>query len=146
MALIIRNRVASFNYTFVDTYIAGISLLGSEVKSIRSSKVSLKEAFCICTAGEIYAINLFIDKYSNASYLNHDPVRKRVLLLKKREILKIHRSLRGTARTLIIPKMFINNRGLIKLELAVAEGKKLYDKRNSIKERDISIDVSRDRA
>ena len=141
-ALLLRNRSAFFNYTIFDKYVVGISLLGSEVKSIRESKISLKDAFCILQSREIYVLNLRIERYASASYLNHDPLRKKKLLLRKEQIIKIEKKMRGTRRTLTVLKMFTpSSSNFIKLEIAIAEGRKIYDKREDIKIRDAQRSV-----
>lgn len=139
----IRNRRASFEFHFLDTYVAGIALTGSEIKSIRQSKVNIQDAYCYFNEGELFVKNLHISSYEQGAYANHDPLRERKLLLKKRELKKIESALEERGLTVIPTRLFINDRGLAKLEIAVAKGKKLYDKREDIKEKDVKRELSR---
>lgn len=139
----IKNRRASFEYQFLDTYVAGISLSGSEIKSIRLSKVSLQEAYCYFNQGELYVKGMHIAPYEQGAYANHDPLRERKLLLKKRELKKLEEALKDKGLTIIPTRIFINDRGLAKMEVALAKGKKLYDKREDIKEKDVKREMAR---
>lgn len=132
----IKNRRASFEYHFLDTWVAGIQLTGTEIKSIRESKASVAEAFCVYTNGELWVKNMTIQPYSKGTYSNHDPKRLRKLLLHKKELGKIERSLQEKGLTIIPLKLFINERGLAKLEIALAKGKKIHDKREDLKLKD----------
>lgn len=139
----IKNRKASFEYTLLDKYIAGIQLKGTEIKSIREGKASIAEAFCFFEKEELYVKGLQITEYTKASnYYNHEPLRNRKLLLHKREMKKIANAMDDN--TTIVPlQLFINKGGWAKLEIAVAKGKKLYDKRESIKTREVERNIRR---
>ena len=132
----IQNRKARYEYEFLETFLAGISLLGSEIKSIRMSKSSIVEAFCYIHNGEIFIKNMYVAKYEFANVQNHEERRVRKLLLKKKEINKLFKS-KDKGLTIIPTKVFINGKGLAKVEIALAKGKKLYDKRQTLKERSI---------
>jgi len=134
--IVATNKKAFFNYEILDTFEAGISLLGSEVKSIREGKVSLKESYAEIKDGEIFLINCHIAPYKAATYLNHEPKRPRKLLLHKQEIKKLMGRVKEKGLTLIPVKMYFNKRGLVKVELALAKGKKAYQKREALRERD----------
>jgi SsrA-binding protein len=132
------NRKAKFDYTFIETYTCGICLKGSEVKSIRGGNVSMVDSYCIFDRGELWVKSLNITPGQGS--FQHDPLRDKKLLLKKKEIRKLHGSLlKGL--TIIPTKMFLNERGKIKVEIALAKGKKDYDKRETIKKRDIEREL-----
>lgn len=131
----IRNKRATFDYELLDTYVAGIVLVGTEIKSIRLGKASLVDTFCFFNDGELWVKNMNISEYFYGTYNNHVPRRDRKLLLTKRELLKISRETKDTGFTIVPVKLFIKN-GLAKMEIAVAKGKKVYDKRESLKEKD----------
>ncbi|HLT08758.1 MAG TPA: SsrA-binding protein SmpB [Cyclobacteriaceae bacterium] len=139
----IKNRKASFEFEFIDTYIAGIMLKGTEIKSIREGKASLTEAFCYFKNGELFVKQMHIAPYSMANVFNHDPVRDRKLLLSKKELDKLESKFEEKGLTIIPVRLFINDRGLAKLEIALGRGKKLHDKRQSIKEKDAKRDLDR---
>jgi SsrA-binding protein len=120
----------------LDTFVAGIQLGGTEIKSIRNGKASILEAYCVVENGEIFVRNMHIAEYSNASFYQHKPKADRKLLLNKREINKIDKQLKTKGFTVIPLRLFINEKGLAKLEIATAQGKKLYDKRQDLKEKD----------
>ncbi|MCS6796736.1 MAG: SsrA-binding protein SmpB, partial [Raineya sp.] len=130
----IQNRQASFNYHFLETFIAGIVLTGTEIKSVRQGKVQLQNAYCYVEDGEVWVIQMHISPYSEGTHYNHDPLRKRKLLLKKKEIRKLAKGLEEKGLTIVPIRLFINERGWAKMEIALAKGKKLYDKRETIKE------------
>lgn len=133
----IKNKKARFEYEFLDTYIAGIVLSGSEIKSIRLGKASITESFCeFNEAGELFVINMQVDEYSHATHFNHRPKAPRKLLLKKQELRKLEKEVKNTGLTIIPLNLFVNDKGLAKLKIALAKGKKLYDKRESIKDRE----------
>ena len=132
----IKNRKASYEYQFIDTYEAGIALKGSEIKSIREGKVSLPEAFCHFQKGELFIKSMTISQYTEGTYNNHDPLRERKLLLKKVELEKLRKKSEEKGLTIIPTKLYINSRGLAKIQIALARGKKLYDKRESLKQKD----------
>ncbi|MBO4332839.1 MAG: SsrA-binding protein SmpB [Paludibacteraceae bacterium] len=134
--ILIKNKRATFDYALLDTYTAGIVLFGTEIKSIRRGKVSLVDSFCYFTDDAVWAKNINISEDFYGSYNNHSPKRDRKLLLTKKEIRKLRAATKDTGFTVVPTKLFINEKGLAKLEIAVAKGKKEYDKRESIKERD----------
>ncbi len=134
------NRKVSHEYFFVDTFVVGVKLMGSEVKSIRDGKVSLVDAYCYFNEGELYVKGMNIPEYRQ-SY-THEPIRDRKLLMKKKELVKLQKELiKGL--TIVPYKLFTNDRGLIKMEIVLAKGKKLYDKRESLKEKDIKREMMR---
>lgn len=133
----VRNRKASFDYFFIETFVAGIELKGSEVKSIREGKISLVDSFCYINNGELFMKGVSISPYG---IFPTDPLRIRKLFLKKKEINRIEKELVAEI-TIIIKRIFSNERGKIKAEIAIAKGKKNYDKRNSIKEREIDREI-----
>lgn len=130
------NRRARFEYHLLDKVVTGIQLKGTEIKSIRQGKASIKEAYCVIEKGEIFVRNMHIAEYSNASFYQHKPKADRKLLMKKREINRFDREVRTKGVTIIPVRLFINDKGLAKLEIALAQGKKLYDKRQDLKEKD----------
>lgn len=139
----IKNRKASFEYTLLDRYTAGIQLKGTEIKSIREGKASIAEAFCFFENDELYVKGLQVTEYSKASnYYNHEPLRNRKLLLHKREIKKLANSMDDNS-TIVPLQLFINKDGWAKLEIALAKGKKLYDKRETIKKRELQRELGR---
>lgn len=139
----IKNRKARFNYELLDRYTAGIQLGGTEIKSIRAGKASIAESFCEIKEGELWCVNMHIEEYQYGSYYNHKPKRDRKLLLQKKEIKKLERKLQDKGMTIVPLEIFINNRGLAKINIALARGKKLYDKRETIKTNDIKRDLQR---
>lgn len=141
--ILIKNKRASFDYEFVETFVAGIVLTGTEIKSVRLGKASLVDTYCLVIRGEVWVKNMYIAEYFYGTYNNHEARRDRKLLLNKREIGKIERFSKDTGFTIIPTKMFINEKGLAKVVIAVAKGKKQYDKRQSIKERDDKRDMDR---
>ncbi|MDJ1491324.1 SsrA-binding protein SmpB [Cytophagaceae bacterium DM2B3-1] len=140
----IKNKRASFEYQFLDTYVTGIMLTGTEIKSIRQQKVNLQDAYCYFHENELFIKNMNISKYSEGTYYNHDPLRERKLLMKKNELRKLENKL-DDGLTIVPLRLFINDRGLAKMEIALARGKKLYDKREDIKSRDVSREMARER-
>lgn len=134
----IKNRRASFDYEFLETFQAGIVLVGTEIKSIRAGKASLVDAFCYFdTRGQLYVKNMNVAQYFWGSWGQHEPVRDRKLLLNKRELLKLRQAVKQKGLTIVATKLYISDNGYAKLSIALAKGKKEYDKRESIKERDI---------
>ena len=142
LKIICLNRKASFNYFFEDLYEAGLILKGSEIKSVRNGKVNIAEAYAIERDGELYLINSHISSYKQASLLNHDPIEDRKLLLNKKEINKLIGKIQREGFTLIPTKMYFK-KGKAKIEIAVAKGKKKYDKRQAIKRKDWNRDKAR---
>jgi SsrA-binding protein len=135
------NKKAKFEYSFLETLIVGIQLVGSEVKSIRQGKVSISEGYCYFNEGELFIKGMNISDYGYGSF--HETVKDRKLLAKRKELNKLERELINGI-TIIPYRVFINDTGLIKMEIALARGKKLYDKRETIKNRDIDRDIKRD--
>ena len=141
----IKNRKASFEYEFIQKYTAGIILVGTEIKSIRANKASISDAYCVIIDSEVIIKNLHISEYKYASFSNHEPKRERKLLLNKQEINKIKSRVQEKGFALVPIRLFINDKGIAKLEIAVAKGKKIYDKRESIKEKDIKRNIEREK-
>ena len=140
----IKNKKARFKYELLEEYTAGIVLTGTEIKSIRNSKASITESFCeFNNEGELFTINMNIDEYAFGTRFNHRPKAQRKLLLNKKELKKLHREVQNTGLTIIPLRLYINEKGLAKLRIALAKGKKLYDKRETIKERDNKRDLER---
>ena len=137
------NKKAKFNYEIIDFYEAGIVLQGSEIKSIRSGKVNITDAYAIIKKGEIFIINLKIDPYENSSFFNHEPGRQRKLLLHRKEINKLIIKMREKGFSLIPLKLYFKEH-YVKIHLGLGKGKKQHDKRNTIKEREANIDLKRD--
>lgn len=132
----IKNKKGYFEYEILDKYVAGIQLQGSEIKSIREGKASIVEAYCYFRDRELYVKGMRIEEYGPASYNNHNPTRERKLLLNRQELDKLSKKLRDKGLTVIPLKMFLSGSGYAKLEIGLAKGKKLHDKRNTIKDRD----------
>ncbi len=139
----IKNKKASFEFEFIDTYVCGVMLKGTEIKSIRESKVSLTEAFCMFLDGELYVRQMHISPYSMAASYNHVAVRDRKLLLKKKELEKLETKSAEKGLAIIPVRIFINDRGLAKMEIALARGKKIHDKRQDLKEKDAKRELQR---
>ncbi|MGB0136738.1 MAG: SsrA-binding protein SmpB [Flavobacteriales bacterium] len=146
MSVDIRNKKAEFRYFLTDRFTAGIQLVGTEIKSIRGNKASIGEAYCRIHKGELFVYNMYIAEYHNGGYTNHEPRRARKLLLNKHELRKIERKLKDVGQTVVTTRLFINEKGLAKLEIAIAKGKKLGDKRDSLKEKDLKREADRARA
>lgn len=146
MSVDIRNRKASFTYFLGDEYTAGIQLLGCEVKSIRHGKASISEGYCKFHQGELYIFNMHIDPYANAGHIDPIARRQRKLLLKRTELNKLQRKLRDVGVTLVPLHLFIADSGYAKLKIAIAKGKKMHDKRHTIKDRDQQRDLDRRRS
>jgi len=141
--LSINNRSAYFNYYIDDKYVAGIVLLGTEVKSIRDGKVSFNDAFCFLDKGELWIRGLYIAEYSHGTVNNHIAVHDRKLLLQKREIKKLTLKLRDKGITIVPLQIFFNEKRLVKVEIGLARGKKLHDKRETIKNRDVARELKK---
>ncbi|WP_108172669.1 SsrA-binding protein SmpB [Christiangramia gaetbulicola] len=132
----IKNRKAKFNYEFLDKYTAGIKLAGTEIKAIREGKANIAESFCEFNNHELFVINMHVEEYSHATHFNHNPKSERKLLMQRRELRKLEKEVTNSGLTIIPLRLFINDRGLAKLQIALAKGKKLYDKRETIKDRE----------
>lgn len=131
------NKKALHLYEIIEKIEAGIALLGSEVKSIREGKVNLKDCYVSIRGGEAFLLNSHISAYSNASYNNHEPERERKVLLHRREISKLDQKVKERGLSIVVLRMYYNDRGRIKLEIALAKGKRLWEKKQKIKEKDI---------
>lgn len=138
-----RNRSAYHEYFIDAKYEAGLVLLGTEVKSIRGGKVSFNDSYCLIHDGELWVKSLHIAEYSHGNLNNHDPVRDRKLLLQKKEIRKIQSKLKEKGYTIIPLRLFFNDKNLVKIEIGLAKGKKLHDKRESIKQKDVEREMKR---
>ena len=132
----IKNRRATFDYEIIDTYVAGLVLTGTEIKSIRAGKAGLVDTFCYFSNNELWVKNMYIAEYFYGSYNNHSARRDRKLLLTAKELSKLQRSVKENGLTIVPLRLFITEKGLAKLAIALAKGKKQYDKRNAIKERE----------
>ncbi len=132
----IRNKRASHDYEFLERYTAGIILAGTEIKSVRLGKASLVDCFCSFRNGELWIRNMNISEYANRGYVNHDPKQERKLLLNRKELNKLERKVKERGFTIVATKMFISDSGYAKVNIALARGKKEFDKRESIKKRD----------
>jgi len=132
----IKNRKAKFNYEFLDKYTAGIKLAGTEIKAIREGKANISESFCEFNNHELFVINMHVEEYSHATHFNHNPKSERKLLLQRRELRKLEKEVTNSGLTIVPLRLFINDRGLAKIQITLAKGKKLYDKRETIKDRE----------
>lgn len=141
--IVILNKKASYEYHLLQKYSAGIVLTGTEVKSIREGKASLSDAYCIADNGDLWIKNMHISEYKQGSYNNHEPKRLRKLLLTKSEISKIVSKLKEKGTTLIPVRLFFNERGFAKIEIALARGKKMFDKRDDLKKKDQEREIRR---
>ncbi|EGJ71023.1 SsrA-binding protein [Bacteroides coprosuis DSM 18011] len=139
----IKNRRATFDYEVLDTYTAGIVLTGTEIKSIRNGKASLVDTFCVFYEDELWVKNMHVTEYFYGSFNNHQVRRDRKLLLNKKELEKLQRGTKETGNTIVPLRLFINEKGLAKLVIALARGKKQYDKRESLKEKDARREIDR---
>ncbi|WP_322931855.1 SsrA-binding protein SmpB [Arenibacter sp. GZD-96] len=140
----IKNKRARFDYEILDTHIAGIVLSGTEIKSLRDGRASIAESFCeFNDAGELFVVNMQIDEYSHGSHYNHLPKAERKLLLNRGELKKLRKEVKNSGLTIVPLTLFINDRGLAKLNIALAKGKKLYDKRETLKDRDNKKNLDR---
>lgn len=137
------NRKAKFEYNFLQEYDAGVMLLGTEVKSLRSGNGNLSDAYCLFKNGELYIKSLYIGEYDHGNINNHEPRRDRKLLLKKTELKKLDKRVKEKGFTIVPYKIFFSERGLVKIQIILGQGKKSYDKRDSIKDRDMKRDMDR---
>jgi len=141
MKVVAENKKAFFNYEILEKLEAGISLLGSEVKSIREGRVSLKESFADIKEGEVYLLNCHISPYEAANRFNHDPMRPRKLLLHRQEIKRLTGKIKEKGLTLIPTRIYLNDKGKVKVEIALARGKRAYEKKEAIKARDLEREL-----
>lgn len=139
----IKNRRASFDYEILETFVAGIVLTGTEIKSIRLGKASMVDSYCYFDRGELWIKGMNVAEYHWGTYNNHMPKRERKLLLNKRELNKLERALQDNGLTAVGLKLFLNDRGLAKVEIGLARGRKRYDKRDYIKEKDARREIDR---
>jgi SsrA-binding protein len=143
-AINIKNKKAYFEFEFIDRFIAGIQLTGTEIKSIREGKVSMNDGWCYFQKNELWIKNLNISTYDKGTHYNHEPLRPRKLLLNKKELKKLQDKIKEKGLTVIPLRLFINDRGFAKLEIALSKGKKIHDKRNTIKEREAKREMGRE--
>jgi len=141
--ILVKNKKARYEYEWLETYQAGIVLQGTEIKAIRLNKVNLQEAYCYVSRGEMFVKGLHIGQYELGTHYNHEEKRERKLLLKKQEIAKVQKKMEEKGLTIITTKLYINDRGLAKLQIALAKGKKIHDKRDSIKEKDMKRELAK---
>lgn len=139
----IRNKQAGFEYELLDKYIAGMVLTGTEIKSIREGKVNLQDGYCYINNGELFVKGVNITPYAQGTHYNHEATRERKLLLKRAELKKVESKIEEKGLTLLPTRLFINDRGLAKLEIAIGKGKKLHDKRATIKDREAKRELNR---
>ena len=140
----IQNKRARFEYELIDEFTAGIVLTGTEIKSIRNSKASISESFCeFNEKGELFTVNMNIEEYAYGTRFNHRPKAQRKLLLNKKELKKLHKEVKNSGLTIVPLRLFINDKGFAKMLIALARGKKLYDKRETIKDRENKRDLDR---
>lgn len=139
----IKNRSAYFEYFFDDKYVAGIVLTGTEVKSLREGKANFNDSYCIFNKGELWIKSFHISEYSHGTVNNHDPIRERKLLLNKRELKKLQAKIKEKGYTIVPLRLFFNEKNLVKLEIGLGKGKKLHDKRETIKQRDTERELKR---
>lgn len=139
----IENRRAKFDYQFLDTLTAGLVLKGTEIKSIREGKAGLADSYCYFRNDELFVKNFHITEYADASFYNHEPMRERKLLLTKQELNKLLRKVKDQGLTIVPIKLFINDKGFAKLNIALAKGKKAFDKRDDIKKKDLEREMNR---
>lgn len=140
----IRNKKAFFNYEIIDKYTAGIQLFGTEVKSIRNAKVSFTDSYCVFISNELWLRGIHISEYSFGSYNNHVPKRDRKLLLNQKELLKIRKKTVEKSLTIIPLNIFFSDSGFVKVEIGIARGKRQYDKRETLKQKDSKRDIDRE--
>jgi SsrA-binding protein len=141
--IVIKNKKSSHDYEFIEKFIAGIKLSGTEIKSLRLGKATLADSYCFFNNGELFIKGMHIAEYWWGNLNNHDPLRERKLLLTSRELRKIERKIKESGLTIIVIKVFINERGLAKAEIAISRGKKEYDKRETLKRKDATREMDR---
>jgi SsrA-binding protein len=139
------NRKAGFNFHIEQRYEAGLSLLGGEVKSIRNGNVNMGDAYCVLQEGEVFLLHMHISEFKQSSYNLHEPMRERKLLLNKQEIKKIEGKIKTKGYTLFPIRLFENDRGILKLEIGLGQGKKTFDKRDDLKEKDLARELQRNK-
>jgi SsrA-binding protein len=139
----IKNKKAKFEYEFLESFTAGIQLFGTEIKSIRNSKASITESYAVMIKNELFIRNMYVGDYENSGHFNHESKRDRKLLLNKIELNKINKKLKNKGLTIVPTKLFIGKNGWAKLNISVAKGKKIYDKREDLKTKDIKREIDR---
>ena len=139
----IKNKKAKYEYEFIETFTAGIQLFGTEIKSVRNNKASIAEAYAVMVKNELFIRNMYIADYENGGHFNHESKRDRKLLLNKLELSKINKKIKNKGLTIIPTRLFISNNGWAKINIAVAKGKKIYDKREDLKTKDIKREIDR---
>jgi len=139
----ITNKKAGYEYELIDKFTAGIQLLGSEIKSIRAGKASIKESYCLFVNGELWVRNMDVSVYAQASINNHEPKRDRKLLLNKIELRKLRKKIDQKGLSIVPTRLYISDRGYAKLSISLAKGKKTYDKRESLKKKDTKREIDR---
>ena len=139
----IKNKKAKFEFEFVETFTAGIQLFGTEIKSIRNNKASISEAYAVMVKNELFIRNMYIADYENGGHFNHESKRDRKLLLNKLELSKINKKIKNKGLTIVPTRLFINSNGWAKMNIAIAKGKKIYDKREDLKTKDIKREIDR---
>lgn len=139
----VKNRKAKFEYELIEKFVAGMQLVGTEIKSIRNGRVNMSDSYCQFFGGELFVRNMHISEYEMGNINNHPAKRDRKLLLNKKELEKLDRKIKESGLTIVPTRLFINNRGLAKLEIALARGKKIYDKRETLKKKDAQRDMER---
>ena len=139
----INNKKAKYDYSLLDKYTCGIVLTGNEIKSIRNSNASLNNSYCEFESNELYVVNMHVDQYKNSSEPNYEPKRRRKLLLNKQELRKIQKQVIDVGITIVATSLFISKKGIAKLNISVAKGKREFDKRNVIKDRESKISLKR---
>ena len=139
----IKNKRAKFEFEFLETFTAGLQLYGTEIKSIRNNKASIAEAYGVIIKNELFIRNMYISDYENGSHYNHEPKRDRKLLLNKVELTKLQKKLKNKGLTIVPIKLFISNNGWAKINIALAKGKKIHDKREDLKSKDAQREIDR---
>lgn len=139
----IKNKKAKFEYEFLEKFTAGLQLYGTEIKSIRAGKASIVEGYCYVNKGEVFIKNMYISEYEQGSYNNHEPRRDRKLLLNRKEIDKLIKKKKDVGLTIVPISLFINGKGYAKIDIALARGKKLHDKRHDLKDKDAKRSMDR---
>lgn len=139
----LKNKRARFDYEFLDEFLAGIVLTGTEIKSLRTGKGSISESYCVLVNGELFIRNMFIAEYEQGTYNNHQPKRDRKLLLNRTEINKLERKLKDKGLTVVPSHAFLNDKNLLKVKIHLARGKKTHDKRETLKEKDSKREIDR---
>jgi len=139
----IKNKKAYFNFEIIEKYVAGMQLKGTEIKSIRQGKASLGDSYCSFVNHELWIKNMRISEYDHSTFFNHDPYRDRKLLMNRKELKKLEKQTREKGLTIVVLRVFINEKGLAKTEIGLARGKKLHDKREAIKQKDLKRDMER---